>query len=93
MFTISAARPAGVRSGVAPKEVAVSTWEHASGLRAEPKALLWWELFACVKAQAIWAAMGHVWESGANQDVIMPYAAWWLRNAQDRAVLELMGKL
>jgi len=81
------------RSGVAPKEVAVSTWEKSSGLRAEPEALLWWELFACVKAQAIWAAMGHVWESGANQDVIMPYAAWWLRNAQDRAVLELMGKL
>jgi hypothetical protein len=25
--------------------------------------------------------------------VIHAYAAWWLRNAQDRAILELMGKL
>lgn len=81
------------RSGVAPKDVAIAAWERASGLEAEPQRLLWWELFSCVKGQAIWATMGHVWETGANQEVIMPYAAWWLRNSQDRAVLELMGKL
>jgi aminoglycoside phosphotransferase (APT) family kinase protein len=81
------------RSGLATKDVAVAAWQRGSGLKADPEALLWYELFTCVKAQAIWASAAYVWNNGTNRDVILAYAPWWLRNAQDRATLELMGKL
>ena len=82
-----------LRSGLALREDAIRIWEKASGLTADPAALAWWELFVCVKAQAIWNAAAHVWASGQGREVIHAYAAWWLRNAQDKAMLELMGKL
>lgn len=81
------------RSGLATREEAIRIWEEASGLTADPDALAWWELFTCVKGQAIWNACASVWERGAGREVIHAYAAWWLRNAQDRAALELMGEL
>jgi hypothetical protein len=47
----------------------------------------------CIKGQAIWNAGVAAWNSSDDPQVIHAYAAWWLRNAQDRAILELMGKL
>ncbi|MEO0031518.1 MAG: hypothetical protein RIS94_1276 [Pseudomonadota bacterium] len=82
-----------LRSGLATREEAIRIWEEASGLTADPQALAWWELFICVKTQAIWNASAHVWQTGQGREVIHAYAAWWLRNAQDKAALELMGKL
>ncbi len=82
------------RSGLARREDAIRIWEEVSGLTADPAALEWWELFNCVKAQAIWNACSHVWMAGtAANEVIHAYAAWWLHNSQDKAMLELMGKL
>lgn len=81
------------RSGLATRDEAIRIWEQASGLTADPEALAWWELFTCVKAQGIWNASAYVWETGTGREMIHAYAAWWLRNAQDKAVLELMGKL
>lgn len=81
------------RSGLAPREDAIAIWERASGLRADPAALHWWELLTCVKGQAIWNTGAHAWQAAAQPAVIHAYAAWWLRNAQDRATLELMGQL
>jgi len=81
------------RSGLALKETAIAIWAQASGLPVDADALKWWELFSCVKAQALWSSAAKVWSEGTNKDVIQAYAAWWLRNAQDRATLELMEQL
>lgn len=81
------------RSGVAPREEAIRIWQEASGLAVDPEALRWWELLMCVKGQAIWNSCAHAWGSVEKPTVIHAYAAWWLRNSQDRAILELMGKL
>lgn len=81
------------RSGVAPREEAIRIWQEASGLDVDPEALRWWELLMCVKGQAIWNSCAQAWSAVENPTVIHAYAAWWLRNAQDRAMLELMGKL
>ena len=81
------------RSGIAPREEALTIWTAASGLTIDPVALHWWDMLVCIKGQAIWNAGAHVWTTGVNRDVIHAYAPWWLRNAQDRAILELMGKL
>jgi aminoglycoside phosphotransferase (APT) family kinase protein len=81
------------RSGVAVREDAQRIWQAASGLEIDPAALHWWELAMCIKGQAIWNAGADAWRQSDEPQVIHAYAAWWLRNAQDRAILELMGKL
>jgi len=79
--------------GLVPHDEAVDIWARASGLRADPAALHWWELFSCVKGQAIWLTAARTLERGANRDLIMAIAAWMMTNSQDRAILELMGRL
>jgi len=79
--------------GLLPKARAVRLWEESSGLRADPDALHWWELFSCVKGQGIWVSSAREFQDGKNQDPILALAAWMQINAQDRAALELMGQL
>lgn len=79
--------------GLARREEAIAWWQAASGLQADPVALHWWELFNCVKAQAIWLSAARAFDSGDNRDMMMVIAAWNLINTEDRAMLDLMGKL
>lgn len=79
--------------GLVPSTLAVAAWTRASGLRADPAALHWWILFNCIKGQGIWLGSARAWIDGGNRDPIMVYPAWWLMNAQDRAILKVMGRL
>lgn len=83
----------GVAGGLLPRAEAVAIWERASGLKADPAALHWWELFNCVKGQAIWVSSARAWLDGGNREPIMVYPPWALQNAQDRAALKVMGRL
>lgn len=84
---------AGLEGGLIPRAEAIAIWERASGLTADPAALHWWTLFNCVKGQAIWVGSARAFIDGGNREPIMIYPAWWLMNAQDRAILKVMGKL
>ena len=79
--------------GLIPSEQAVGIWEASSGMRADPAALHWWTLFNCVKGQAIWISSARAFIDGGNREPIMVYPPWALQNAQDRAILKVMGKL
>ena len=83
----------GLAGGLLPLAEAVAIWERASGLSADPTALHWWILFNCVKGQGIWVGSARAFIDGGNREPIMVYPAWWLLNAQDRAILQVMGKL
>jgi aminoglycoside phosphotransferase (APT) family kinase protein len=83
----------GLAGGLTTRAEAVAIWERASGLTADPAALHWWILFNCVKGQAIWVGSAAAFIRGGNKEPIMIYPAWWLLNAQDRAILKTMGKL
>lgn len=83
----------GLEGGLAAKAEAVAIWERASALKADPAALHWWTLFNCVKGQGIWVGSARAFIDGGNKEPIMVYPAWWLLNAQDRAILKVMGKL
>jgi aminoglycoside phosphotransferase (APT) family kinase protein len=83
----------GLAGGLIPNDEAIAIWERTSGLSADPAALHWWVLFNCVKGQAIWVGSAGAFIAGGNKAPIMVYPAWWLLNAQDRAILEVMGKL
>ncbi|HVK42378.1 MAG TPA: phosphotransferase family protein [Phenylobacterium sp.] len=83
----------GLAGGLLSRGEAIAIWERASGLRADPAALHWWELFNCVKGQAIWVSSARAWLDGGNREPIMVYPPWALLNAQDRAALKVMGRL
>ena len=83
----------GLAGGLVPRDRAVEIWERASGLKADPAALHWWTLFNCVKGQGIWVGSARAFIDGGNREPIMVYPAWWLLNAQDRAILKVMGRL
>lgn len=79
--------------GLVAREDAIRIWEEASGLRADPDALRWWEVFSSVKGQAIWVSSAREFTDGANQDLILALSGWLVGNAQDRALLDALGKL
>ena len=83
----------GLAGGLCDPAKAIAIWERASGLTADPAALHWWILFNCVKAQGIWVGSAAAFNRGGNRAPIMIYPAWWLINAQDRAMLKVMGRL
>jgi aminoglycoside phosphotransferase (APT) family kinase protein len=83
----------GMAGGLLPQDEAIAVWERASGLKADPVALHWWILFNCVKGQGIWVGSARAFIDGGNRDPIMVFSAWWLLNAQERAMLKVMGKL
>ena len=63
-----------------PPERAVAIWEAASGLRADPAALRWWELFASVKGLGIWVSSAKEYSEGANHDPVLAFTGWWRRH-------------
>lgn len=83
----------GRAGGLCTPQEAVAIWERASGLSADPAALHWWTLFNCVKGQGIWVGSAAAFNTGGNKAPIMVYPAWWLINAQERAMLKVMGRL
>lgn len=83
----------GLAGGLIAQDEAIAIWEATSGLVADPAALHWWILFNCVKGQGIWVGSARAFIDGGNREPIMVYPAWWLLNAQDRAILKVMGRL
>jgi aminoglycoside phosphotransferase (APT) family kinase protein len=79
--------------GLAKRDRAISIWEQASGLRADPKALQWWEVFSSVKGQGIWVSGAKEFTSGKNQDLILALSGWLCGNAQDRSALAALGRI
>lgn len=83
----------GRAGGLVPPEQAIQIWERASGLRAAPEALHWWQVFSSVKGQAIWVSGAKEFTDGKNQDLILAIASWLMQNSQNRAVLAELGYL
>jgi len=83
----------GLAGGLLSRRDAVAAWEASSGLKADLDDLHWWELFNCVKGQAIWVSSARAWIDGGNREPIMVYPSWALQNAQDRATLQVMERL
>jgi aminoglycoside phosphotransferase (APT) family kinase protein len=79
--------------GLVEKSEAIRIWEQASGRKADPVALHWWELFSSVKGQGIWVSSGREYLEGNNKDPILSLSGWLIVNPQDRAALETMGYL
>ena len=79
--------------GLVPREQAIRIWEEASGREADREALRWWEVFSSVKGRAIWVSSAREFTDGKNSELILVLSAWLVGNAQDRALLDALGRL
>ncbi len=70
-------------SGMLTKAEAIAVWERASGLRLDPAAFAWWELFASVKGQAIWISSAKEFRDGGYAEPILGFSGWVTARMQD----------
>lgn len=71
---IWAATDPNVPASLIARDEGIAIWEKTSGLRADPAALAWWELFSNVKGLGIWISSSHEYATGDNKDPILAFS-------------------
>lgn len=64
-------------SGTIPRAEAIAIWENASGLKCDPEAFRWWEIFASLKGAAIWISAAREYSEARNPDPINAFSGWY----------------
>jgi aminoglycoside phosphotransferase (APT) family kinase protein len=82
-------RPAGTLR----RAEAIALWEKASGLKADPAALFWWEIFASVKGLAIWISAAHEYATHRNDDPVNAFSGWYCHAYHNKVLAERLGAL
>ena len=80
-------RPAGT---IARNE-AIAIWERASGLRVDPQALYWWEIFASLKGLAIWISAAREYAEGRNSDPVNAFSGWYCLAFHNSVLAQKLG--
>lgn len=80
-------RPAGLIA----RSDAIAAWEAASGLKADPAALSWWEIFASLKGLAIWISAGCEYTEGRNTDPVNAFSGWFCLAFHNKVLAERLG--
>ena len=77
--------------GMIARELAIRTWEQASGLKADPKALHWWEIFASLKGAAIWISAAREYAEGRNIDPINAFSGWFCLSFHNKVLADRLA--
>jgi aminoglycoside phosphotransferase (APT) family kinase protein len=77
--------------GMLPRDEAIRIWEKASGLKADPKALYWWEIFASLKGAAIWISAAREYAEGRNTDPINAFSGWYCLAFHNKVLADRLG--
>lgn len=80
-------------SGMVPRETAIAIWERASGLKVDPAAFAWWELFASVKGAAIWISSAKEYRAGGLKDPVLGLSGWYTARRQDQIIANVLARL
>lgn len=80
-------------AGLLPHAEAVAQWEQSSGLRADPAALLWWQVFVAFKALTIWTVAAHGFVHAEDKRTVDGRMGWLLVERQARVLLDLISPL
>ncbi len=78
-------------AGTVARAQAIATWEEASGLRAEPRALAWWETFASLKGLAIWISAAREYAEGRNSDPVNAFSGWYCLAFHNKVLADRLG--
>lgn len=76
-----------------PREEAIAIWEAASGMRVDRDAFRWWQVFASVKAVAIWISSTEDFAHGASKEPILGVAGWIMTDRQNRILVDRLSPL
>lgn len=79
--------------GMIPRADALRIWKETSGLKIDPIALRWWEIFNSLKGLAIWISAGKEYHTGANRDPILALSSWYCTDMHDRILAERLSAL
>ena len=71
---------------------AARSGERASGLKVDPAAFAWWELFASVKGQAIWTSSAKEYRDGGFMEPILGFSGWYTARRQDEILAEQLAE-
>ena len=74
-----------------PRSEALTIWEHASGQAVDRDAFRWWQIFASVKAIAIWISSAEDFVHGTSKEPILAFAGWPLIDRQNRILLDRLS--
>jgi aminoglycoside phosphotransferase (APT) family kinase protein len=77
--------------GMLPRAEAIALWEKASGLKVDPDALGWWEIFASVKGAAIWISAAREYAEGRNTDPINAFSGWYCLAFHNKVLADRLG--
>ncbi|MEM7099352.1 MAG: phosphotransferase family protein [Pseudomonadota bacterium] len=67
---------------------AVGIWQTASGIQIDPIRFKWWQIFASVKALAIWTSSNEDYVNGTTKEPILALAGWPLMDRQSRILMD-----
>ena len=80
-------------AGMLPRDEAIAIWERASGLKAEPEALGWWELFNAVKGMGIWISAAREFRDGGFKDPMLGISGWYTARRHDQIIAGRLAAL
>jgi aminoglycoside phosphotransferase (APT) family kinase protein len=80
-------------AGMLPKAEAIAVWERASGLKVDPAAFAWWELFASVKGQAIWTSSAKEYRDGGYMEPILGFSGWLTARRHDEILAAKLAEM
>ena len=76
---------------LAPRADAIRVFETASGLKVDLDVFRWWEVFASLKAAAIWVSSAEDFEHGATKEPILALAGWLTMDRQNRILVDRLS--
>jgi aminoglycoside phosphotransferase (APT) family kinase protein len=74
--------------GLLPREQAIRVWEAASGMAVDRQAFRWWQVFASLKAVAIWISSTEDFFNGESKEPILALAGWVMTDRQNRILVD-----
>lgn len=74
--------------GLLPRADAIRTWEAASGMQVDRATFRWWQIFASLKALAIWISSTEDFMNGASKEPILAVAGWIMTDRQNRILVD-----
>jgi aminoglycoside phosphotransferase (APT) family kinase protein len=80
-------------SGLLPRAEAIAVWERASGLRIDPEALGWWELFNSLKGLVIWVSAAKSFRDGGGIDPVLGFTGLYCTRRHDQILVEKLDAL
>lgn len=80
-------------AGMLPRAEAIAVWERASGLKVDPAAFAWWELFASVKGQAIWTSSAKEYRDGGYMEPILGFSGWYTARRHDEILAAKLAEM